>query len=95
VKAFIAGVMRESAAGSAAASRIGSTKRFMGPHIYNVAIVAILSRALGQPPRFFRPVPGLRRDRLSPSADALGYYLSPCGLGRMKFVAAREETNTW
>jgi hypothetical protein len=44
VKAFIAGMMRESAAGSAAASRIGSTKRFMGPHIHNVAIVAILSR---------------------------------------------------
>src|ERR1019366_4965521 len=36
--------MRESAAGSAAASRIGSTKRFMGPHIHNVAIAAILSR---------------------------------------------------
>src|ERR1035438_9813550 len=44
VKAFIAGAIRESAAGSAAASRIGSTKRFMGPHIHNVAIVAILSR---------------------------------------------------
>src|ERR1019366_525937 len=42
-KAFIAGVIRESAAGSAAASRIGRTKRFMGPHIHNVAIVAILS----------------------------------------------------
>jgi hypothetical protein len=47
--------MRESAAGSAAASRIGSTKRFMGPHIHNVAIVAILSRTAEQykklPPR--------------------------------------------
>src|ERR1019366_6318435 len=33
---------------------------------------------------FFRPVPGLRRDRLSPSADALGYYLAPCGLESAK-----------
>src|SRR5674476_176610 len=53
------------------------------------------------PPRWFlRPVPGLRRDRLSPSAGALGYYLSPYGLGRMKIVAAREgrkvrEHDTW
>ena len=30
---------------------------------------------------FFRPVPGLRRDRRSPSADALGYHLAPYGLG--------------
>jgi len=39
VKAFIAGVIRESAAGSAAASRIGRIRRFMRPHIYNAAIV--------------------------------------------------------
>src|ERR1039458_9962725 len=36
------------------------------------------------PPAFFRPVPGLRRDRRSPSADALGYYLAPYGLGSLK-----------
>src|ERR1039458_5513569 len=35
-------------------------------------------------PGFFRPVPGLRRDRRSPSADALGYYLAPYGLGSLK-----------
>ena len=43
MKAFIVGIMRESAAGSAAASRIGRINRFMGPHIHNLAIVAILS----------------------------------------------------
>jgi hypothetical protein len=52
-------------------------------------------RKKGPAGRFFRPVPPLRRDRLSPSAGALGYYLSPFGLGRMKTVAAREETNGW
>src|ERR1019366_6879459 len=31
--------------------------------------------------RFFRPVPGLRRDHLSPSAGALGYYLAPLRAG--------------
>src|ERR1019366_433561 len=35
-----------------------------------------------------RPVPGLRRDRRSPSADALGYSLSPYGLGRIKISPA-------
>ena len=50
-------------------------------------------RKKAQPRRFFRPVPWLRRDRPSPSAGALGYCLSPCGLGRMKIVAAREENH--
>src|ERR1039458_4708235 len=38
----------------------------------------------GRPPWFFRPVPGLRRPSVSPvpSAGALGYYLTPFGLGR-------------
>jgi hypothetical protein len=49
VKAFIVGMMRESAAGSAAASRIGRINRFMGPHIHNLAIVAILSETGGSP----------------------------------------------
>src|ERR1039458_8185421 len=39
--------MRESAAGSAAASRIGRINRFMRPHIHNLAIVAILSETGG------------------------------------------------
>src|ERR1035438_8891670 len=38
----------------------------------------------GPPHGFFRPVPGLRRDRRSPSADALGYDLAPYGLGCLK-----------
>src|ERR1017187_9559459 len=37
-------------------------------------------RKKGPTGRTFRPVPGLGRDRRSPSADALGYYLTPCGL---------------
>src|ERR1035437_5413099 len=41
--------MRESAAGSAAASRICSINRFMGPHIHNLAIVAILAETGGAP----------------------------------------------
>src|ERR1035437_6863256 len=41
--------MRESAAGSAAACRIGRINRFMSPHIHNLAIVAILSETGGAP----------------------------------------------
>jgi hypothetical protein len=43
----------------------------------------------------FRPVPGLRLDRRAPSADALGYYLSPYGLNRLEIVAAREGMDGW
>jgi len=39
------------------------------------------------------PYRGWARNRRSPSAGALGYYLSPFGLGLMKIVAAREETD--
>src|ERR1039458_1313235 len=69
VKAFIAGAIRESAAGSAAASRIGSTKRFMGPHIHNVAIVAILSRT--------RLPPELKLPEADPAVIPALYGLAP------------------
>ena len=45
---------------------------------------------MGSQHGLFRPVPGLRRDRLCPSAGALGYSLSPYGLSRLKGVCRQD-----
>src|ERR1035438_8738866 len=91
VKAFIAGAMRESAAGSTAASRMGSKKRFMGPHIHNVAIVAILSRTRYHrvPNRFGGTTNGQHIPGANPGTDSqfpancAGNLVSVTGLRRM------------
>ena len=79
MNAFIVGIMRESAAGSAAASRIGRINRFMGSHIHNLAIVAILSETNGAPATFDALHPReVERQPISHATDSASWF---CGWG--------------